>query len=135
MDMKSGSSPAIHLNMNVRGMGVSATIAINKRCAELQKAGRNIYRLGLGQSPFPVPDFVTNSSREHAHQKDYLAVKGLPALRESIVGYYQRTQNLQYSSENILVGPGSKELMFLLQTVATLPLKLKNIITKKSVTE
>jgi aspartate aminotransferase len=115
MDMKSESSPAVHINLNVRGMGVSATIAINKRCGELQKEGHDIYRLGLGQSPFPVPELVANSLREHAHQKDYLAVKGLPALRESIVGYYQRTQGLQYSPENILVGPGSKELMFLLQ--------------------
>lgn len=115
MDIKFEFSPAVHINLNVRGMGESATIAINKRCAELQKEGCNIYRLGLGQSPFPVPDFVADSLRENADQKDYLAVKGLPALRESIVDYYHRTQGLQYSSENILVGPGTKELMFLLQ--------------------
>ncbi len=108
-------SPAVHINLNVRGMGESATIAINKRCEELQKDGRTIFRLGLGQSPFPVPEIVIQTLKENAHQKDYLAVKGLPALRNSIADYYHRTQGLKFSSENILVGPGTKELMFLLQ--------------------
>ena len=108
-------SPAVHINLNVRGMGESATLAINKRCEKLQKDGRTIFRLGLGQSPFPVPEIVIQTLKENAHQKDYLAVKGLPALRNSIADYYHRTQGLDYSPENILIGPGTKELMFLLQ--------------------
>lgn len=96
-------------------MGESATIAINKRCTELRKTGRKIYRLGLGQSPFPVPESVTQALQENAHQKDYLPVKGLPALRSAITEYYRRTQGLKYSSDNVLVGPGTKELMFLMQ--------------------
>ncbi len=115
MKLNSELSPAVHINLNVRGMGESATIAINKRCTELRKTGRKVYRLGLGQSPFPVPEVVTQALKENAHQKDYLPVKGLPALRSSITEYCQRTQGLEYSSDNVLVGPGTKELMFLMQ--------------------
>ena len=52
------TSPDVHINLNVRGMRPSATVAINERCNELLAAGREIYKLGLGQSPFPVPEPV-----------------------------------------------------------------------------
>ena len=110
-------SPQVHLNLNVRGLSRSATVAINERCAELRAEGREIVRLGLGQSPFPVPDVMVRALREHATEKDYLPVKGLPALRRAIVGYYRRLQGLEYSPENVLIGPGTKELMFLVQLV------------------
>lgn len=109
--------PHEHLNLNVRGMGLSATLAINEQCAALAAEGRRVFRLGLGQSPFPVPEHVTQALRENAHQKDYLQVKGLPALREAIADYLRRKQNLDYNPDNMLVGPGTKELMFLMQLV------------------
>ena len=108
-------SPSVQLNLNVRGLGLSATLEINERSLELARAGRNISRLGLGQSPFPVPDVLQRRLREHAHEKDYLPVQGLPELREAICGYLQRTQQLSFDPEDILVGPGTKELMFLVQ--------------------
>lgn len=108
-------SPAVQINLNIRGMKPSATVAINERSAELKAQGRTIYKLGLGQSPFPVPSHVQEALQRHAHEKDYLAVKGLPALRQSISAYLQRTQGLNYDAGNILIGPGTKELMFIMQ--------------------
>jgi aspartate aminotransferase len=108
-------SPDVQLNLNLRSLGLSATLEINERSAALQAAGRQIYRLGLGQSPFPVPDQLQRALSENAHQKDYLAVQGLPRLREAICDYLKRTQGLDFDPEDILVGPGSKELMFLIQ--------------------
>ena len=60
---------------------------------------------------------MVEALKENAHQKDYLAVKGLPELRETIVKYWKRTQNLNYTADNIMISPGSKELLFLLQLV------------------
>lgn len=108
-------APTVQLNLNLRGLGLSATLEINERSARLMAAGREISRLGLGQSPFPVPRSMQRALSENAHQKDYLAVQGLPALRQSICGYLKRTQGLDFDPEDILVGPGSKELMFLMQ--------------------
>ncbi|TYO98499.1 aspartate aminotransferase/hypothetical protein [Geothermobacter ehrlichii] len=107
----------VHLNLNVRGLPLSATLEINERSNRLIKEGRRVCKLGLGQSPFPVPQPVVEELRANAHQKDYLPVRGLPALREAVVDYYERTQGLTYRPEHILVGPGSKELMFILQLV------------------
>ncbi len=105
------------LNLNVRGMGHSATIAINERSNALRAAGKPVHKLGLGQSPFPVPDQVVESLRRHAHEKDYLPVQGLPALREAVAAYTERAVGVARAGADVLIGPGSKELMFLLQLV------------------
>jgi aspartate aminotransferase len=117
MNNEARNHPDVNLNLNVRGLHKSPTLAINERCRLMRAEGRQVYRLGLGQSPFPVPESVVEKLRTNAHEKDYLPVKGLPALREAIAGYYQRRQGLERSAEDILVGPGSKELMFILQLV------------------
>ncbi len=107
----------IHLNLNVRGLGQSATLAINEKSQELQDQGRSVYRLGLGQSPFPVPERVVQALRDNAHQKAYMPVKGLYELREAVASFNDRTQHIKTLPENVMIGPGSKELIFLLQLV------------------
>jgi len=109
--------PPVHLNLNVRGLDTSATLAINEQSAALQRAGKTVYRLGLGQSPFPVPDSVVAALQENAHQKDYLPVRGLQALRESVASFHARVNGIERTAEDVLIGPGSKELMFILQLV------------------
>ena len=109
---KSGS-----LNLNVRGLEESATLAIQRRCKDMQQRGVPLYNFGLGQSPFPVPVPVVETLRLHAHEKDYLPVRGLSSLREAVAAFHKRTDGVDVLPESILVGPGSKELMFLLQVV------------------
>ena len=111
------NQPDINLNLNVRGIPQSATLAINEKSEQLKKEGKKVYKLGLGQSPFPVPQPVVDALKLNAFQKNYLAVKGLYQLREAIAEYYSRVQGLNFTFEDVLIGPGSKELMFLLQFV------------------
>ena len=107
----------VQLNLNVRGLQPSATLRINERSAELAREGRQVFRLGFGQSPFPVPDSVVEELKKHAHEKDYLPVKGLRVLREAIAFFHNRHAGIHATGDDVLVGPGSKELMFLLQMV------------------
>ena len=107
----------IHLNLNIRGLGVSATLGINELSQQLQAQGHQVYRLGLGQSPFPVPAVVEDALRQNAWQKDYLPVMGLRELRHAVSDYLNRTQGVNFTPEHIMIGPGSKELMFILQLV------------------
>jgi aspartate aminotransferase len=101
----------------VRELSPSATLAINEHSARLIAEGRTVFRLGFGQSPFPVPDGVVATLRSHAHEKAYLPVQGLLPLREAVAAWYRRTEQLDLSPDQVMVGPGSKELMFLLQLV------------------
>lgn len=117
MSQRPARSLDVHLNLNIRGMRPSATVAINERCDALRREGREVYKLGLGQSPFPVPQVVVDELRNRAHEKDYLPVRGLPTLQAAIAEYHRRNDGLAGSSDDVLIGPGSKELMFLLQLV------------------
>ena len=64
-----------------------------------------------------MPGPVVEALRLHAHEKDYLPVKGLLALKEAIAGFHQQKDQVQANADCVIVGPGSKELMFLLQLV------------------
>jgi aspartate aminotransferase len=108
-------SPHVHISLNVRGLSQSSTLAINERSARLERAGRKVYRMGLGQSPFPVPKPVVEALRDNAHQKDYLPVRGLDPLREAVAAYHRRAQGIARTADDVLIGPGSKELLFILQ--------------------
>ncbi len=104
----------VHLNLNVRGMKPSATVALNEHSDRLLAEGRKIFKLGLGQSPFPVPRPVVEELKTNAHQKQYLPVKGLRELRDSVAEYHRKAEGIACAGDDVLVGPGSKELMFLL---------------------
>ncbi len=106
-----------YLNPNVLNLGVSATLKINELSNELVRQGRTVYKFGLGQSPFPVPEAVVRALRLYAPQKDYLPVNGLPALREAVASFHSRKDLVDISPAHVIVGPGSKELLFLLQLV------------------
>ena len=105
----------VSLNLNVRGFGLSATLEINERCRALRADGTTIHNFGLGQSPFPVPAPVVEALRRAAPEKDYLPVKGLPALRAAVAEFHRRHDGFDAQPEGVIIGPGSKELMFLLQ--------------------
>lgn len=113
MDIKHDHRYAI--NLNVRGIQPSSTLRINELSNQLRSEGKDIIKLGLGQSPFPVPERVVEALKEHAHEKDYLPVKGLKGLREAISGYINRNERMRSTWEDVLIGPGSKELLFILQ--------------------
>jgi len=105
----------VSLSLKVRGLTESATLAINNQSNQLIREGRHVYRLGLGQSPFPVPEVVQKALRQNSHQKDYLPVQGLQALREAVAKYHSKHDGTHFNAGSVLIGPGSKELMFLLQ--------------------
>lgn len=53
----------------------------------------------------------------HAHEKDYLHVQGLLPLRQEIARFYEKYTKYPISAENVVVGPGSIENLFVFQQV------------------
>jgi len=92
----------------------SSTLVINEKCKELISQGKKVYQFGFGQSPFPVPEKIVNALKENAHRKEYLPIQGLNKLRESISKNLKNKTGVNYSKENIVITPGSKEAMLLL---------------------
>ena len=93
----------------------SATLAINEESNKLKKSGKKIYKFGFGQSPFPIPDSIILALKNAANKNTYLPMQGLEQLRSAIANHLNKNNNNQFGPEDIIVGPGTKELMFLTQ--------------------
>ncbi len=115
MSPEKAPEPHLILDRRVKGLGVSPTLASRERARALIATGRSIAQLGLGQSPFPVPEPVVEALRASASERDYLPVRGLPALRDAVASYHRERHDVGRTAADIVVGPGSKELMFLLK--------------------
>ena len=98
----------------IKNLDLSTTLKINEISKKLEQEGKEIIKFGFGQSPFPVPVKVVDELKKNAHQKSYLPILGLDDLRVAISKYESKKKNKNFSSEQIIIGPGSKELMFLL---------------------
>ena len=101
----------------VKSLKPSSTLAINEISRKLEEQGKKIFKFGFGQSPFKVPIDVIEELKINAHQNQYLPMQGLSNLRDAVAKYTSSKKNFNYKSENVIIGPGSKELMFLLHII------------------
>ena len=99
---------------NILKLRESATLAINEKSKNLIKKGKKVYRFGFGQSPFQIPEKIVEILKKNAHKKEYLPIQGLPQLRKKISKYLFKKTGVEFSEENILITPGSKEAMLLM---------------------
>ena len=93
----------------------SATLAINEESNKLKKSGKKIYKFGFGQSPFPVPESITFALKNNANKNAYLPMQGLEELRLSIANHLNKINKNDFRFDDIIIAPGTKELMFLTQ--------------------
>jgi aspartate aminotransferase len=95
-------------------MSGEGALSVYARAKELESQGRSIIHLELGEPDFhPGPAVVESAVRALTEGKDrYCAVIGVPALRDEIAAYLQRTRNIKISAANVVVAPGCKTALF-----------------------
>ena len=101
----------------IKNLEPSSTLKINEISRQLEEKGKKIFKFGFGQSPFQVPTDIVNELKKNAHQNKYLPMQGLDELRKSVAKYTSVKKNYSYTSDHVIIGPGSKELMFLLNVI------------------
>ena len=101
----------------VKNLKPSSTLLINETSRRLEEQGKKIFKFGFGQSPFKVPEDIVKELKDNAHQNKYLPMQGLSELRNAVSKHTSKKKNYNYKSENVIIGPGSKELMFLLHVI------------------
>ncbi len=115
----------IRINQHIQSLKPSATLAINQEVKRLRSQGEDICHFGFGQSPFQIHDSIVNELIANAENNKYLPTIGLEILRETIASFLTNYQNISSLPEDILIGPGSKELLYqtilLLEGVVLIP--------------
>ena len=98
-----------------RRIAPSATMAVDARAKEMQRAGFNVLSFGAGEPDFPTPSHVKEAANRaiSANFTKYTPVGGIPELREAIA---QRLKvddgRLDYRPEQIVVGNGAKDICY-----------------------
>src|SRR5438876_5397686 len=85
-------------------------LTVYSRAKELERQGRSIIHLELGEPDFhpaaPVVDALRSAVA--AGRDRYCSTRGVPALREAIGDYLKRTRRVNAMPEQVLVAPGCK---------------------------
>ncbi|WP_293751267.1 aminotransferase class I/II-fold pyridoxal phosphate-dependent enzyme [uncultured Paraglaciecola sp.] len=102
-----------------RQISPSSTLLLNEQSSALEKEGRQVFRFGFGQSPFPISAVLKAALIEHAHRKEYTQVQGLEALRTKVAEYHSAFEKRPICAEQIFIAPGSKALLYTIMCAYT----------------
>ena len=105
----------IKLNPAFTGRATSSTLLINESVTRLWEEGEEILQMGFGESRFAVHPKLEAAMIASATQKSYLPARGLPRLCDAVAAYHTDKLALPISSRQVIIGPGSKALIFALQ--------------------
>ena len=96
-------------------MSGEGALSVYARAKELEREGRSIIHLELGEPDFHPSASVNQALKRAVDEgKDrYCAVVGVLPLREAIANYLHDTRNLKISSANVVIAPGCKIALFM----------------------
>jgi aspartate aminotransferase len=93
----------------------SATMAVTDKARALKAAGRDVIGLGAGEPDFDTPDNIKQAAIraiESGKASKYTAVEGLAELKAAIVKKFKRENHLDYSTKQIIVSTGGKQVLY-----------------------
>ncbi len=93
----------------------SSTLYINETVNQRWQRGEQLFHMGFGESRFDVHPKLQQALTSNVHRKSYLPSKGLPDLCTAVAGYYSTKLKQDVKSSQVIIGPGSKSLIFSLQ--------------------
>jgi aspartate aminotransferase len=105
-------SPAVA--QAARRLGTESAFAVLARAGELERRGRTIIHLEIGEPDFPTPPHACEAAFAAvcAGQTHYCPTAGLPEFRAAIANEISRTRGISVPAERVLVGTGAKPFLF-----------------------
>ena len=100
-----------YLSDRINLLSESETLAMTRRSRELRAQGFDVINLSIGEPDFDTPEHVKEAAKEAIDQNysHYTPVPGYPELRQAIVHKLKRDNQLEYTSEQIVVSTGAKQ--------------------------
>jgi len=95
-------------------IGIESAFEVLVKARALEKQGRSVIHLEIGEPDFPTPAHVVEAGQRALGEgwTKYGPTQGDPELREVIAAYISRTRGIQVGPERVCVVPGGKPIMF-----------------------
>jgi aspartate aminotransferase len=105
----------LHVNPAFSRIGEENAFAVLAKAAELQRQGRDIINLGIGQPDFLTPPHIVEAAVKALHdgQHGYTAATGILPLREAVAADLKRRHRVDVSPDLVLIVPGGKVTMYM----------------------
>jgi len=104
----------LRLASRMSRLGTETAFEVNNRARQLEKQGKEIIHLEIGEPDFDTPANVIEAGVDALHKgwTHYGPAAGLPELRQTIADYVSRTRGVPVSSDQVVVVPGGKPIIF-----------------------
>lgn len=116
--MPTAAMPTTQFELRLAGrmsrLGTETAFEVLNRARALEKQGKDVIHLEIGEPDFDTPSNVIEAGVNALHHgwTHYGPAAGLPDLRQTIADYVSRTRNVPVSSEEVIVVPGGKPIIF-----------------------
>ncbi len=103
------------ISRRIQQLTPSPTLALDAQVKNMQANGIAVTNLCLGEPDFNTPEHIENAAYEamKAGFTHYTNTAGIPKLREVISEKFKKDNNILYDPSQIIVGMGSKPLLYI----------------------
>jgi aspartate aminotransferase len=104
----------IVLSERIKKIKPSATLGITSLAKAMKNQGIDIIGFGAGEPDFDTPSYIKQAAIKAIHEgkTKYTPSIGTVEIREAICGKLLRTNNIEYSPDNIIVSNGAKHALY-----------------------
>jgi aspartate aminotransferase len=95
-------------------LGTESAFQVLARARELERQGKDIIHLEIGEPDFDTPSNIVNAAVNALNSgwTHYGPSAGYPELRETIAAEVSRTRGVQVRADQVVVVPGGKPIIF-----------------------
>jgi len=112
--MENATQYELRLAGRMARLGTETAFEVLHKARVLERQGKDIIHLEIGEPDFDTPSNVVEAAVNALHKgwTHYGPSAGLPELRQAIAEHVSRTRGVPVSSEEVVVVPGGKPIIF-----------------------
>ncbi len=106
--------PGLQLSDRANSVAPSITMAVTSKAKALKAAGIDVVSFGAGEPDFDTPGFIKDAAKQSIDDglTKYTPNPCIPELKAAVVTKFQRDNGLDYTPDQICVGPGGKGVLY-----------------------
>jgi len=116
MPINTKTIPQLRLAKRMSRLGTETAFEVLVKARALEKQGKNIVHLEIGEPDFDTPPNIVDSAVDALHKgwTHYGPSAGLPELRQAIAEDVSRSRRVPVTADEVVVVPGGKPIIFFL---------------------